>query len=73
MIEEGHELGFKLRVGRFCRLAGSEFQTSRPMKLKEHRPKDFKLLLGIFKSFLLEDPRVCDVWYLKLTQDGGDV
>ena len=43
------------------------------MKLKEHRPKDFKLLLGIFKSFLLEDPRVCDVWYLKLTQDGGDV
>ena len=55
------------RVGRFCRLAGGEFQTNGPMKLKERGPKDYKLLLGIFKSFLLADPRVHDGWYLKLT------
>ena len=38
------------RVGRFCRLAGSEFQTVGAMKLKEHPPTDLKAGLGIFKK-----------------------
>ena len=38
-------------VGRFCKLAGSEFQTVGAMKLKERSPTDLRLRLGIFKSF----------------------
>jgi len=49
--EEGPEPGFELdRVGRFCTLAGSEFQTDVAMGLKWCSPKDFELHLGIFKS-----------------------
>ena len=52
------------RVGRFCRLAGSKFQTNGVMKRIECWPTHFKSCLGIFNSFSLEDWRVHDVWYL---------
>ena len=51
-------MGFELRVGRFQRLAGSEFQTDGSTKLNEHSPTDFILRFRIFESFSLEDRRV---------------
>ena len=44
-------------VGTFRRLAGNAFQTDGATKLNERSSKDFKLLSGILKSFLLEDRR----------------
>ena len=49
------------RVGRFRKLAGSEFQTVGAMKLKERSPTDLRLRSGIFKSFSLDDWRVREV------------
>ena len=49
------------REGSFRKLAGSEFQADEAMKLKEHEPTDFRLHLGIFNIFSLEDRRVRDV------------
>ena len=43
------------RVGRFYKLAGSEFQTDGAKKLKEWSPTDLRQCFGIFKSFSLED------------------
>ena len=54
--QECVELSFKLsptlRVGRFRRLAGSEFQTDGAMKVKERSRKGFKLRAGIFEKLL---------------------
>ena len=44
-------------VGKFLRLAGSEFQTDSAMKLKERSPKDFRFRLGILSNFSFEDRR----------------
>ena len=45
------------RVGRFRKLAGSEYQTVGAMKLKEQSPAYLKLRLGIVKSFSLANRR----------------
>lgn len=50
------------RVGRFHKVAGSEFQTDGVMKLKGRFQTGFRLLLEIFKSFSLTYPRVCRKW-----------
>ena len=47
-----------VRVGRFGKLAGREFQTVGAMKLKEWSPTNLRLRFGIFKGFLFEDWRV---------------
>ena len=39
-------------MGRFRRLAGSEFQTDGATNLKDRLPKDFSLCVGIFKSLI---------------------
>ena len=49
------------RVGIFCRLAGSGFQTDGLMKLNKRLPKDFKVRFGIFKNFQLEDQSMRDM------------
>ena len=38
------------RVGRFCRLAGSEFQTEGAVKVNKHSAKDFKLCFKFSKA-----------------------
>ena len=49
------------RVGRFRKLAGSEFQTVGAMKVEGRSPTDFRLRSGIFKSISLDDWRVREV------------
>ena len=49
------------RVGRFRKLTGNEFKTVAAKKLKEQSPTDLGPRLGIFKSFLFDDRRVCEV------------
>ena len=51
------------KLGRFCKLAGSEFQTVGAMKLKERSPTDLRLHLEIFKSSSVDDRRVHKVRY----------
>ena len=48
-------------VGRFHRLADSEFQTDGAMKLNELSLKNSELRFGIFKGFSLEDRWTRDV------------
>lgn len=48
--QESLQLAFEFKQwGRFCRLAGSKFQTNGVMKLKECWPKDFWFRWGILK------------------------
>ena len=53
------------KLGRFCKLAGSEFQTVGARKLKEQWPTDLRLHLGIFENFSFDDWKVCEVWYMQ--------
>ena len=46
------------RVRRVRKNACNEFQTVGAMKLKERSPTDFRLRLGIFKSFLFDGETV---------------
>ena len=43
------------RVGRFHKLAGSEFKADGAKKLKERSPTDLRLRLAIFTKFSLEE------------------
>ena len=59
------------KVGRFHRLAGSEFQNDGATKLNEGSPKDLKIRFGIFRIFSFEDRRVHDGQFFVGAQNNG--
>ena len=69
--QESFELSFKRRQrGEIAQTDEQrELQTDGAMKLKERPSTGFKLPLGIFQSFSLEDRRVRDVWYARSEAD----
>ena len=60
--KESREMGFELgESGEIWQRGRRQVQADGAMKTKERSPTDFRLRLGIFKSFLLEDRKARDV------------